>query len=167
MVKFEAQQSLSKQHDRKYLSATLNCTGRPNTAVERVLDLLNDTSTYYIIIASRHLSLIHKAPKTLRVIYKINDLRQLCKHRVIASSHCTDSSHVTSVAQPLIASKQETCIDGQQNNASDQIIRKSGFGGLGDACWPLVPKFTGSNPAEAVGFFRAKISPARLPSEGK
>jgi hypothetical protein len=32
----------------------------------------------------------------------------------------------------------------------------SGFGGLEDACWPLVPKFAGSNPAEAVGFFRAK-----------
>ena len=27
-----------------------------------------------------------------------------------------------------------------------------GFGGLGVACWPLVPKFAGSNPAEAVGF---------------
>jgi hypothetical protein len=35
------------------------------------------------------------------------------------------------------------------------------------ACWPLVPKFAGSNPAEAVGFFRAKKSSARLPSEGK
>jgi hypothetical protein len=33
-----------------------------------------------------------------------------------------------------------------------------GFGGLGVACWPLVPKFAGSNPAEAS---------ARLPSEGK
>ena len=31
---------------------------------------------------------------------------------------------------------------------------KSGFGGLEVACWPLVPKFAGSNPAEAVGFFR-------------
>jgi hypothetical protein len=30
-----------------------------------------------------------------------------------------------------------------------------------------VPKFVGSNPAEAVGFFRAKKSSARLPSEGK
>ena len=38
-----------------------------------------------------------------------------------------------------------------------------GFGGLGVACWPLVPKFAGSNPAEAVGFLRAKKSP----SEGK
>ena len=28
----------------------------------------------------------------------------------------------------------------------------SGFGGLGVACWPLVPKFAGSNPAEAVGY---------------
>ena len=44
---------------------------------------------------------------------------------------------------------------------------KSGFGGLEVACWPLVPKFAGSNPAEAVGFFRAKKSSARLPSEGK
>jgi hypothetical protein len=29
---------------------------------------------------------------------------------------------------------------------------ESGFGGLGVACWPLVHKFAGSNPAEAVGF---------------
>ena len=33
------------------------------------------------------------------------------------------------------------------------IIR---FGGLGVACWPLVPKFACSNPAEAVRIFRAK-----------
>jgi hypothetical protein len=32
----------------------------------------------------------------------------------------------------------------------------SGFDGLGVACWPLVPKFAGSNPAEAVGLLRAK-----------
>ena len=38
-----------------------------------------------------------------------------------------------------------------------------GFGGLGVACWPLVPKFAGSNPAEAVGFLRAKKYSARLP----
>ena len=43
----------------------------------------------------------------------------------------------------------------------------SGLGGLEVACWPLVPKFAGSNSAEAVGFFRAKKSSARLPSEGK
>ena len=43
----------------------------------------------------------------------------------------------------------------------------SGFGGLGVVCWPLVPKFAGSNPAEALGFLRAKKSSARLPSEGK
>ena len=28
----------------------------------------------------------------------------------------------------------------------------SGFGGLEVVCWPLVPKFAGSHPAEAVGF---------------
>ena len=47
------------------------------------------------------------------------------------------------------------------------IVKPSGFGGLEVACWPLVPKFAGSNRAEAVGFFRAKKSSARLPSEGK
>jgi hypothetical protein len=35
-------------------------------------------------------------------------------------------------------------------------VQCCGFGGLEDACWPLVPKFAGSNSAEAVGFFRVK-----------
>ena len=43
---------------------------------------------------------------------------------------------------------------------------RSGFCGLEVACWPLVPKIEVSNPAETVGFFRAKKSSARLPSEG-
>jgi len=32
----------------------------------------------------------------------------------------------------------------------------SGFGGLGVVCWPLLPKFAGSHPAEAVGFLGRK-----------
>ena len=32
----------------------------------------------------------------------------------------------------------------------------SGFGSLEVACWPLVPKFAGSHPAEAVGFLGRK-----------
>ena len=44
--------------------------------------------------------------------------------------------------------------------------QRRGLGGLEVACWPLVPKFAGSNPANDVGFFRAKKSSARLPSEG-
>jgi hypothetical protein len=32
----------------------------------------------------------------------------------------------------------------------------SGFGGLEVACWPLVPKFACSHPAEAVGFLGQK-----------
>ena len=32
----------------------------------------------------------------------------------------------------------------------------SGFGGLEVACWPLVPKFAGSHPAEAVGYLGRK-----------
>jgi len=31
-------------------------------------------------------------------------------------------------------------------------ILENGFVGLGVACWPLVPKFAGLNPAVAVGF---------------
>jgi hypothetical protein len=46
-------------------------------------------------------------------------------------------------------------------------VPDSGFGGLGVACWPLVPKFAGSNPAKVVGFFRVKKSSVCLPSEGK
>jgi hypothetical protein len=36
------------------------------------------------------------------------------------------------------------------------FLEISGFGGLEVACWPLVPEFAGSNPAEAVGFFGRK-----------
>ena len=39
---------------------------------------------------------------------------------------------------------------------SNLYKKESGFGGLGVACWPLVPKFAGSNPAEAVGFLGRK-----------
>jgi hypothetical protein len=42
----------------------------------------------------------------------------------------------------------------------------NGFGDLEVACWPLVPKFAGSNPTEVVRFLRAKKS-AGLPSEEK
>ena len=56
-------------------------------------------------------------------------------------------------------------IVGSQNKIRDFHIgnyflclsRKSiGFGGLGVACWPLVPKFACSNPAETVGFLGRK-----------
>jgi hypothetical protein len=37
------------------------------------------------------------------------------------------------------------------------VLQKlSGFGGLEVACWPLVPKFAGSHPVEAVGFLGRK-----------
>jgi hypothetical protein len=41
----------------------------------------------------------------------------------------------------------------------------SSFDDLEVACWPLVPKFAGSNPTEALGFFRAKKIPS-TPSFG-
>jgi hypothetical protein len=58
----------------------------------------------------------------------------------------------------------ELTID-QKHLKTNSVV--SGFCSLGVAYWPLVPKYTGSNPAEAVGFFRAKKSSAPLPSEGK
>jgi hypothetical protein len=41
-------------------------------------------------------------------------------------------------------------------NNTTVTVNISGFGGLEVACWPLVPKFAGSNPAEAVGDFGRK-----------
>jgi hypothetical protein len=38
----------------------------------------------------------------------------------------------------------------------DYVSKQSGFGGLEVACWPLVPKFAGLHPAEAVGFLGQK-----------
>jgi len=35
-------------------------------------------------------------------------------------------------------------------------LAPSGFGGLEVACWPLVPKFANSHPAENVGFLGRK-----------
>ena len=46
------------------------------------------------------------------------------------------------------------------------ICRFSGFGGLEVACWPLVPKFAGSNPAEAVGFLRVNKKPEHVGGHG-
>jgi hypothetical protein len=54
-----------------------------------------------------------------------------------------------------------------QTDVNNKPKQQSGFGGLEVACWPLETKFEGSNKAEAVRFFRAKKSSARLPSEGK
>ena len=36
-------------------------------------------------------------------------------------------------------------------------INLSGFGGLELPCWPFVPKFAGSHPAEVVGFLMRKV----------
>ena len=42
----------------------------------------------------------------------------------------------------------------------------SGFGGLEVSCWPSVPKFAGSNPAEAVGFLRVNKNPQHVEGHG-
>ena len=59
---------------------------------------------------------------------------------------------------------------GQNTGIQKKLVatykQNSGFGGLEVACWSLVPKFEGSNPAETVGFFRAKKI-LRTPSFGR
>jgi hypothetical protein len=48
---------------------------------------------------------------------------------------------------------RKICVSESFSSFRELIITCSGFGGLEVACWPLLPKFAGSNPAEAVGFF--------------
>ena len=47
-----------------------------------------------------------------------------------------------------------------------RYFKKSGFGGLEVVCWPLVPKFAGSNPTEAVGFLRVNKNPQHVGGRG-
>ena len=51
------------------------------------------------------------------------------------------------------------CVDGKKPLTSF-------FGGVEVACWPLVPKFVGSNPAEAVGFLRVNKNPQHVGGHG-
>ena len=44
----------------------------------------------------------------------------------------------------------------QHNYFIYHVLSEIGLGGLGAACWPLVPKFAGSNLVEAVGFLGRK-----------
>jgi len=36
---------------------------------------------------------------------------------------------------------------------------QSGFGGADIVCWPLIPKFVGTNPAQAIGFLKGDKNP--------
>jgi hypothetical protein len=56
--------------------------------------------------------------------------------------------------------RKAVCCTRSKHNINSLVFYQcelSGFGGLGVACWPLVPKFAGSNPAETVGFFGQKF----------
>ena len=56
----------------------------------------------------------------------------------------------------------------QRLGKNDGFFRKfhGGFGGLEVACWPLLPKFAGSNPAEAVGFLKVNKNPQHVGGHG-
>ena len=95
--------------------------------------------------------------------------RQLFRHACSSAKHCNCSKgrfqqfflyrHVNSMK--VLSTSLLYCrrLDYIVNTVSCTVlltVQSSGFRGIEVACWPLVPNFAGSNPAETVGFFRAK-----------
>ena len=72
-----------------------------------------------------------------------SNLGQETSYRIVTEAFCVFLS------SPWIAERV------WQGNL-DLSPAESGFGGLEVACWPLVPKFAVSNPAEAVEFFQGE-----------
>ena len=68
---------------------------------------------------------------------------------------CLVPLNVTLIAKKKVCGKKNLL---RSNN--------SGFGGLEVSCWPLVPKFAGSNRAEAVGFLRVNKNPQHVGGHG-
>jgi len=60
---------------------------------------------------------------------------------------CAGVGHPASVHQVVTASLARP--SGCRCSDNERTLCNCGFGGLWVACWPLVPKFAGSNPAEA------------------
>jgi hypothetical protein len=72
----------------------------------------------------------------------------LIRHNVL---YCTESDDTRCFDNRICPPE-----DGHVDARNMSRIWHSGLGGLEVACWPLEPKVAGSNPAEAVGFFRAE-----------
>ena len=93
-----------------------------------------------------------------------NDVGSACAFRVVGEANTNVSSCSDKLLHETVTEKMATklfylyvlifslC---HYVYLSSQKVR-SGFGGLEVACWPLVPKFAGSNPAEFVRFLRGK-----------
>ena len=84
-----------------------------------------------------------------------------CQERNSGSSHCNNRRLLSSPEHPyrLLAPPSPLFVRKlwvfQEFKRARVWTWAIGFGGLEVACWPLVPKFAGSNPTEAFGFFRA------------
>jgi hypothetical protein len=98
----------------------------------------------------------------------------LFSHNVVSITHCRwiIQNIPCQMAQFKEQADQGFYVAAQQFFSGPSIppnvnMSLSTFGGLEVACWPLIHKFVGSNPAEAIGFFRAKKSSTRFLSEGK
>ena len=74
----------------------------------------------------------------------------------LTTVHCSRAMH-----RPTLLNYAAT-LAWREANTFLAVELLSGFGGLEVACWPLVPKFAGSNPAEAVGFLRVNKNPQHV-----
>ena len=97
-------------------------------------------------------------------------LPETCREQklIYKKKKCTSSSFIykdyTKMQQHVKRTHRSViwCLSGSTtlvhivSNGTIFLGGRSGFGGLEVACWPLVPKFAGSNPAEAVRFLRGK-----------
>ena len=126
-------------------------------------DPVENTPVPVKVMALRNLFLLWAAGITTSVLFLITELalRKLKQHNFWLSNIRGNDVQLTQIWKysekwPLFCTLIGT-----------NSWKEAAIGGLEVGCWPLVPKFAGSNPAEAVSFFRAKKSLARLPSEGK
>ena len=102
-----------------------------------------------------------------------NDPNLAVKHCTFSStafshtvlSFCGTSSAV-SIVSMLHSSELDLTLESLTSTVLFEMVDRhhflmvgSGFGGAEVACWPLIPNFEGSNPAEAVGFLKGDKNP--------
>jgi hypothetical protein len=108
---------------------------------------------------------LHAALKYLHSVYK-----WYCVQCYYATLHTVSFVHRCFAGKCILTGSTEQRyfkVDGSMEKNRDTVIPAdlkflfisgtySGFGGLEGACWPLVPKFSSSHPAETVGFLGRK-----------
>jgi hypothetical protein len=103
----------------------------PSNIQSAVIFQLTSEFTMYAALPS-HLFVYASAHTRTRKIFKLQ--RPVASSRFVRTSETSHSNHKKIIILTV-------------------FMTGSCFGGLEVACWPLVPKFAGSNPTKAVGFF--------------